>query len=350
MNGRCRNVVCTTLVGGYETLTEQPVADESGFEFVCFTDDAELSSETWQIHRIVPHLPMDLIRSVRHVKILLDDYLPGLDQTLWIDNSVTLLSPPERFFAEWLQDADVAVPLHSFRTTLMDEFNAVAAHALDDTSRIYEQLVHYAATDPLALEQQPHWCGIVARRHNEKTAALMRLWYDHLLRFSRRDQLSFPYVARHTDAHVASVAIDNAASAHHRWPTAANRVDDDVRRRFSAAFIPEIARLGDAEKRTRELEAIEARERARAGALEEERTELLAAMAHLEESLAQSVGRAAGMERTLEDVRVELEETRASFCETREVLDLVLASISWRIGRPLRWASGKMRRVIPGGA
>src|SRR5215210_7134454 len=62
MNGRRRNVVFTALVGGYETLTEQPVAAESDFEFVCFTDDAELSSETWQIH---PERALDEVRARR---------------------------------------------------------------------------------------------------------------------------------------------------------------------------------------------------------------------------------------------------------------------------------------------
>jgi hypothetical protein len=270
---------------------------------------------------------MDHIRSARHVKILLDSYLDG-ETTLWIDNSVTLLSRPELFVDEWLTAADVAAPIHSFRATLLDEFNAVAAESLDDTTRIYEQLVHYAAIDAGCLQEKPHWTGMFARRANERTAALMRLWYDHVLRFSRRDQLSFNFVLRRTDASISSLLIDNAASVYHRWPTAVNRLPDEVRRGFSGAFIPDIAGFRRAETRVRELEANGALASSRIASLEEERADLINALHHREELVKHS------------------EERRSQLEATSKDLELVLSSKSWRMGAPLRWGSTWMRRLL----
>lgn len=247
--------VCTTIIGSYERLNEQPVAAESGCALVCFTDDPELSSETWEVRVVEPYLPLDLVRSARRVKILLDEYLPGAERTLWIDNTVTLLEQPHALLDAWLESADVAAARHSFRETLLDEFNAVVTAGLDDPSRVYEQLVHYAATDPEVLSERPCWGGLLARRHNARTSALMRLWFDHVLRYSRRDQLSLPYVARRSPATFAARELDNHASVHHRWPEPLDRLPQEARRGFRAAFVPELARVRDLELRIHELEA-----------------------------------------------------------------------------------------------
>jgi redox-sensitive bicupin YhaK (pirin superfamily) len=47
--------VYTTLVGGYEELNEQPIAQSSSIPFICLTDDPALTSNTWQIRRYPPH-------------------------------------------------------------------------------------------------------------------------------------------------------------------------------------------------------------------------------------------------------------------------------------------------------
>jgi hypothetical protein len=86
--------VCTTLIGGYETLNEQPAALSSSIPFICLTDDPGLTSETWQIRHVVPLFPADPVRSQRVIKLRPRDYLPEFAGSLYIDNTVRLKAPP----------------------------------------------------------------------------------------------------------------------------------------------------------------------------------------------------------------------------------------------------------------
>lgn len=64
-----------------------------------------------------------------------------------------LKEKPEEFIARYFPDSGLGVPEHSFRDTVLDEFLAVANDGLDDPSRIFEQLNHYAVTDPESLDE-----------------------------------------------------------------------------------------------------------------------------------------------------------------------------------------------------
>ena len=50
---RLRLVVYTAVLGGGRTA-EAPLAAESSADFVCFTDDASLRSDTWQVIPVEP--------------------------------------------------------------------------------------------------------------------------------------------------------------------------------------------------------------------------------------------------------------------------------------------------------
>jgi hypothetical protein len=243
------------------------LAEASDVPFILFTDDPSLRSDAWEVRVVRPAFPLDPVRSARAVKLLGDASLAEFSETLWVDNRVELLAGPDRVCAEWLAGADFAVGRHSFRERLVDEFDAVVASGFDDPTRVYEQLIHYAETAPDVLDGPVFWTGIVARRHTAPVAAAMRTWFDHVLRYSRRDQLSLPYVLHDAAPHLAWTVLDfdNLASAWHRWPRIdahLGRRQDDPRIRFDQAIRAPLAKLRQAEARLEQMEATlaEARE------------------------------------------------------------------------------------------
>ena len=187
-----RGCVYTVLLGRYERLTEQPIAAESGLEFVCFTDDPSLESETWSIRLVRPLLAHDAPRSQRALKIRAHAAVPEYDVSVYIDNSVLLKVPPERLLAELLPpDAGFAAMAHSFRDSIAAEFDAVVAQKLDLPGRCAEQREHYRLEDPASLELRPLKGALLLRRHHQPdVTAAMDFWFQHVLRYSRRDQLS----------------------------------------------------------------------------------------------------------------------------------------------------------------
>jgi len=320
--------VYTALLGGYEELNEQPIAAQSDIPFICFTDDPDLTSDTWQLVHVEPLLPLDLVRSQRDLKIRGHAALDGFDETLYIDNSVLLLKTPELILDEWLADADYAVSLHSYRERVIDEFDEVVALNYDDAGRVHEQLLHYSELYPELIHQHPYWNGMIARRRGAVVDAAMRRWFDHVLRFSRRDQLSANVALGLSGVRVNAIPIDNFDSELHRWPV-------DVKRKISLGknstrnsgpILAEVARL------KREVTELSRK-------LEDEQA------AHADARLA--VERA---NEALEDARRGAEdETRRARADVQAQLDDVLGSTSWKISAPLRWAGEMRDRIRSGG-
>ena len=125
--------VYTALFGRYEDLLAQPIAAESELDFICFTDDPELSSDSWRIELVEPPLRSDPARSSRYPKICAHRFLDGYDTSLYIDNSVLLTRAPEEIVEMLLPDRGAAfgAAAHSFRETVEDEFVAVMDAGLD---------------------------------------------------------------------------------------------------------------------------------------------------------------------------------------------------------------------------
>jgi hypothetical protein len=247
-----RRCVVTVLVGGYEELVEQPVRSSSALDFVCLTDDPELESATWEIRRIRPILPADPVRSAREVKIRLHRHLDDYDTSLYIDNAVLLLRAPEDVLDALLPPGcPMALPEHSFRSTVRAEFDVVGHGRLDARHRLAEQLAAHREHDPDALELRPCWAGIIARRHHEVAVVdAMERWYAEVLRYSRRDQLSLHSALRAAGLTPIVHQLDNHESPFHRWPVAIGRREELRRERWT----PEDVQLGQLESR---LDAIE---------------------------------------------------------------------------------------------
>ncbi len=239
-----RRVVYTALVGQYELLNEQPMARESDIEFVCFTDDPDLTSESWSIRLIEPRFPLDQVRSARFLKTRGAQLLGDYDESLWIDNSVVLTRRPDELLDEWLAGADLAIPLHSFRTSVLGEFDAVATEGYDDPARVYEQLIHYSTLRPAVLTARPYWTALIARRHGAATDEVTRLWNDHILRYSRRDQLSINFVVASVGLTVNGIDIENLGSQWHQWPVRNAKKWTITQDRMAGALRPPTAEVG----------------------------------------------------------------------------------------------------------
>jgi hypothetical protein len=214
-----RRAVYKVLLGGYESFNDDDQIVDEGLEFICLTDNPDLKSKKWKFELVEPVFPQDPIRSQRFLKINGHPALDGFDQLIYCDNSVTITGPLSAVFDEWLADADVCFPEHSFHATVLDEFDAVLRLERDAHDRVSEQLFHYYAQDPETLHTTPLWTGFFARRHERAIQDFSRFWFLHIARYSRRDQLSLPFVlaAHSKPLRVKTVPLDNHQSNFHRW-------------------------------------------------------------------------------------------------------------------------------------
>ena len=246
----------TVLLGSYESLNEQEgLAERGDGAFYCFTDNRQLTSTFWDVHQVEPALPSDPVRSQRLLKIVGHELLRPFDTTFYLDNSVALKRPPSELVADWLADPslDIALPLHSYRESILDEFDELLNGHYDDPARLYEQLVHYAHDHPDSLTKRPYWTAMLARRRSERLDSAMSTWATHVLRYSRRDQLSARHVLDESGLSVNAIEIENFESPWHTWPIPLHRRVSQGRSTGRAAG-PLIADLRSAERRAREAE------------------------------------------------------------------------------------------------
>ena len=212
-----RRALYTVLIGEYEKLNELEVSDSS-VQAICFTDDPQLVSSTWDLVLIEPIFPGDYVRSQRLIKIQGHPLLDQYDEWLYIDNTVRLLKPPSYILDEFLKDCDLAIPTHSHREDVLEEFAVVKDLGLDSHERLEEQRLHYEEFSPSPLREQPLWTGIIARRPTSSVRKWSDSWAQHVLRYSRRDQLSVLTVIEIHKPNFKRVVIDTVSSDFHQWP------------------------------------------------------------------------------------------------------------------------------------
>ena len=213
----------TVVMGEYENLNELDIAEEQDVDRFCFTDNKQIKSKSWNVVYTKPAFFSDQVRSARMVKIKRPEIVRTYSRSLYIDNTVALKANVVDILDSWLLEHDLAIPLHSFRRTVEDEFSEVLSAKLDSLERIEEQLLHYNSWNSSVLEQRPLWSGMIARSDSWKVDEFENNWINHVLRYSRRDQLSVNIAIEESTVTHKLVDIDNLSSEYHVWPVLNNR-------------------------------------------------------------------------------------------------------------------------------
>ncbi len=202
-------VVYTAVTGGYDLLKPVPEWLKASANFTAFLDDPSfaLNFSVRERSQKLGWLPetisetdfnsLDPCRVAKRFKVLAHEYFPRAEFSLWVDGCVELLIPyslPElvRIF---LKDADICVFRHPKRDCLYEEAKAVLRQRLDTKERVHSQVQRYRT------EGYPERAGLVEatvilRRHTARVKEFNEAWWQEIEEGSRRDQISFNYVAR----------------------------------------------------------------------------------------------------------------------------------------------------------
>ena len=108
--------------------------------------------------------------------------------------ALKLRMPVEELIATYLAEHDLAVFDHPRRHCIYVEADACIQGGKDDPETIRDQIkrYRYEGYPPLAGLAE---CTVLLRRHTERMKLFSEVWWDEISRHSRRDQLSFNYVA-----------------------------------------------------------------------------------------------------------------------------------------------------------
>jgi GT2 family glycosyltransferase len=208
--------VYTAIFGDYDHLKPREFDD---VDHICFTDQRHLSVKGWRIRQVQglpsPMSADDRVRLARRFKALPHTILPEYQIWLWQDANLELNYHPGKLVAEYLQNADLATFQHQKRNCIYDEARVCAELRKDDAEKIFPQVSRYQA------EGYPRnygliWSALIIRRNTAEIRALNEAWWSEMTAGSRRDQLSFNYVAWRLGQGYAKLPLEIVTSSPHK--------------------------------------------------------------------------------------------------------------------------------------
>lgn len=191
-----KRVVFTCLFGYSEHFADQHYEKDGQTDFICFTDDRNLRSDTWTFRYVETGL-LGPVRTSKMVKILAHRFLGEYETSIYLDNTIRMVAPHQEIFARLDRSVSPMITFrHPWRSCIYAEAEAVKTANYDNPAVIDAQMKHYRSIG------HPENAGLIAsgfqaRRHCDPVLiSVMLQWFLQVCLHSYRDQLSWNVVAR----------------------------------------------------------------------------------------------------------------------------------------------------------
>jgi tetratricopeptide (TPR) repeat protein len=188
-----RIAIITSVTKGFELIKPHEVLD-ARFDYLIYSDANFNNLGFYQLCPM-PRIDLDNARLSRYMKMHPYELAEIYDLVVWVDASMMIVGDLYPLFEKFMSSGKpIGANVHPLRKTIQEEYVACVALGKDDPATMRKQLNHYAMEgfDGRGLAE----CTILAfnlRDHAKEVKLAMDTWWEQLLRFSKRDQLSFPY-------------------------------------------------------------------------------------------------------------------------------------------------------------
>lgn len=190
-----KKVIYTCITGNYDNLLE-PEYISPDYDYICFTDDKKLQSNTWKIKYIPDNLlNLSKVKQQRNIKINTHKYLPEYDLSIWVDSSVKLSNNINNVLCSLdFNNYNIFISKHPQRNCIYKEAEA-CIDLKKDNKYIIETELKYFKSEGMPENFGLLETNVIIKLHNDpKCIELMELWSKYLNIFSHRDQISLPFV------------------------------------------------------------------------------------------------------------------------------------------------------------
>jgi hypothetical protein len=217
-------VIYTVLFGDYDDVS--PAPNYEGWDFVLFTDNAELKVDGWQI-RVVSGVT-DRQKESRKYKLLSHLYLSEYDLVCYADANISFVHEPPSFPIWFQQRAHVDVYTRATELVAQGKVNE------DQVKRQFRFYLENRYKDKAGLLETNFF--VRSNRDALQNRLMDGVWYM-VQNYTSRDELAFPYVMHwcmlkpenikpHNvmatfvtiNQHKGKVEIKNSVQVHHITP------------------------------------------------------------------------------------------------------------------------------------
>ncbi|KNA11941.1 hypothetical protein SOVF_130480 [Spinacia oleracea] len=214
----CKVVVSTCAFGGGDDLYQPIGMSKASLLKVCyvaFWDDITVATQEGQGQKIgdnhcigkwrivvIKNLPFtDQRLNGKIPKMLGHRLFPNALYSIWVDSKSQFRRDPFGVLEAllWRSNSVLAISQHGARSSVYDEAKAVVKKNKATPEEVEVQLTQYRHD---GLPEDKTYNGrkalaeasIIVREHSPLTNLFMCIWFNEVVRFTSRDQLSFPYV------------------------------------------------------------------------------------------------------------------------------------------------------------
>jgi hypothetical protein len=189
-----KKVIFTVLTGGYDNLID-PDAVSDGWEYICFTDNPNLKSNVWDIVQMENTNNLSAYKLARLYKINPHPHLLGYDRSIHVDCNAKILCDLNMLESEIIDTTvDINLAKHRMRDCLYDEAAACIQFNRGNKANIINQVTSYN-NEGMPKNFGLYSCGFQYRNlKSENLRKFSEEWVETILKYSVRDQISFPYV------------------------------------------------------------------------------------------------------------------------------------------------------------
>lgn len=190
-----RTVVYTAVTADYD-LIYRPRSIDDGFEYVLISESA--SRETiWQFRPLVKKLENDVLTN-RYHKLFPHKIFPDANYSIYLDGNIGIIGSLQNLMNEFIgSKAAIGVFRHSARNTVAEEIDACLLLDKFDTEDklLFRNQYTYFIANGMPIKQRLSDNGVIFRWHGHPDIPKsMDDWWWQLNHFTKRDQLSLPYV------------------------------------------------------------------------------------------------------------------------------------------------------------
>lgn len=189
-----KNVVYTCITNNYDKLYDIKEYTPN-CDFICFTDNPNLKSRTWQIKLVPDNIKhLSPVKQQRYIKTHPHEVLSLYETSVWVDGSVRIL----KTLTDFLEKSDIqsnifSIPTHPYRDCLYEEFEACVEKQKDSYENMCPQIERYKE-EGFPTHYGLAQTNIIVRKHNNQSCIdLMNIWWNEIENGSYRDQISFNY-------------------------------------------------------------------------------------------------------------------------------------------------------------
>lgn len=193
-------LIYTAFTGDYDSLKEPEFIDEN-CDYVCFTDNPNLKSDTWKII-FMEESTLDNNRKAKQYKVLPHKYFPDYKYSFWLDGTFKIKgSIREYIYKNIKANSPMLNVIHTERDCIYEEYEASKIIPRYPRAVMEEQMENYKK-EGFPKHYGLAVMGAIFRQHNNpEVINLMEAWWDEIIKYSNQDQLSFAYVAWKQDFH-----------------------------------------------------------------------------------------------------------------------------------------------------